>query len=851
MTRFKSPSQLLRSADARAKRRKQESREVRRRSLRHAFENLEKRLLLSADHPWEDFEQSLTVQEFQAFQAQQQLLEPFAFDSIDPNLRLIDTDLSKIRGQIVYLDFDGAKHVTYDGPITVTEVSVPAFDASQVGLLGQESEIISSVVDLLNDRFESLEVTFTSQLPNDDRYSTIYIGGDDSAFSEHGSFLGLAESVDVGNVIPNDEAFVFSESLARNRHSKHAFVARIEHLVAHEAGHLLGFEHHDAEEESLSGQGAADPLAHIAFAQGEENAVHQWISLQGARLFASQFGTSEFDHYIGPPDYDGPLIRAYDDLADNNFIEGAYDEDVWTVLSSNTANPFGDKIPVSEHFWSHNEFVRAWGDASGLTTSDDAAPNRAYKYFSGGKDIFANTDDPAWSNNGIRSVGIESMYQEEDFEAGSVSYDHQELAGGNFGLETIDVRRLTIVGSDRWPTWASQGTVTIKGKSYPVASRESDTVLILDQEANPGGDIELTTDWRLQAKPTAYYWLGHAAHLLQDLSLPSHALADPHLELVNFGFDPDPLHDWVDGQPFGSLLVSGNPSRQSDFEDETPNRWEAWGLNGTRVAVDAEVRSPIQIVSELGSRLSQSIEIASSSIDFVQDVVTTNSHGLVTGEAVRFSSSGTGELPDNVDVNHVYFVRVLDGDKFSLHTTHRGAAVGTAGFDRLDFGSSGSGTHTLYRNAELWASIPNADNLDSEDQATQFAAIFLESASLADNYDTKDYLGQYDQGNRRGSTGLAGVGFDEFSRDELNEMADVLVPQAIRSTAELIRYFYSQVDFVPPSLAFADDSSGTLESPNLRSNSGVTLRLNASDSHSGNTGIGNFNGSHSPPSNRG
>ena len=49
-------------------------------------------------------------------------------------------------------------------------------------------------------------------------------------------------------------------------------------------------------------------------------------------------------------------------------------------------------------------------------------------------------------------------------------------------------------------------------------------------------------------KGRAYYWLGEAAHLLQDITLPCHALDDPHPVTV----DQDPTHDWVDGRRFST-----------------------------------------------------------------------------------------------------------------------------------------------------------------------------------------------------------------------------------------------------------------------------------------------------------
>jgi hypothetical protein len=62
---------------------------------------------------------------------------------------------------------------------------------------------------------------------------------------------------------------------------------------------------------------------------------------------------------------------------------------------------------------------------------------------------------------------------------------------------------------------------------------------------------------------------------------------------------------------------------------------------------------------------------------------------------------------------------------------------------------------------------------------------------------------------RRDGPGLFNLpgDYDDFTRDELNEVADVIVPHAMRATAELIRYFYSRVDDSPPVVKVAGTSA--------------------------------------------
>lgn len=53
-------------------------------------------------------------------------------------------------------------------------------------------------------------------------------------------------------------------------------------------------------------------------------------------------------------------------------------------------------------------------------------------------------------------------------------------------------RQLTLTGAT-WPSWAAAGNVKLGNVDYRVATRESDTVLTLDPDANPGADVASTT----------------------------------------------------------------------------------------------------------------------------------------------------------------------------------------------------------------------------------------------------------------------------------------------------------------------------------------------------------------------
>ena len=129
--------------------------------------------------------------------------------------------------QVVYLDFDGAatSYVNADLGVAIDNVTV---DDSGIS----ESDI-AVIVDALNGMFD--DVVFSSALPSDGEFSTIYVGVT-SAFDEYGSFLGLAETIDSGNQIHDDNAFVLLDSSA----SAELVVS----VIAHETEHIVhGMDH--------------------------------------------------------------------------------------------------------------------------------------------------------------------------------------------------------------------------------------------------------------------------------------------------------------------------------------------------------------------------------------------------------------------------------------------------------------------------------------------------------------------------------------------------------------------------------------------------------------------------------
>ena len=227
-------------------------------------------------------------------------------------LQLVDHDISKLREQTIYLDFDGASAMTYHGPVVVEELEIPAFSAAGLHEQDAQDAIVGRITTLLNDWFSPLDVAFTSVAPEDaPEYSTVFVGGTDISFSAYGSFLGLAEHVDVGNKDRADAAFVFSDELVLPGVTLESLIVTLATVAGHEAAHLLGFAHAVGEE--IPG-GALAAVAH------SQNA-HQWITEQGYERFSSEFGDSSMKGH------------------ETDFRTGAYNEDSVAPTRSGKACP--------------------------------------------------------------------------------------------------------------------------------------------------------------------------------------------------------------------------------------------------------------------------------------------------------------------------------------------------------------------------------------------------------------------------------------------------------------------------------------------------------------------------------
>ena len=137
--------------------------------------------------------------------------------------------------QYVYLDFDG-EETRYRNRDLGLDFAVTVKDS---GFSDDEKQDILSALTAGHP-----DVVFTLDKPENEttEYSTVFIGksGD---FEGYGTFLGLAENIDIGNQIKNDNAFVLLDRTAD--------LSQVISVTDHELGHIVLGQKHDMRSESL------------------------------------------------------------------------------------------------------------------------------------------------------------------------------------------------------------------------------------------------------------------------------------------------------------------------------------------------------------------------------------------------------------------------------------------------------------------------------------------------------------------------------------------------------------------------------------------------------------------------
>ncbi len=322
-------------------------------------------------------------------------------------MRLVDEASNDFASQVFYLDFDGARSVWYDGPVRIEGLTVDAFKSPEQ-FAGEQAAIVSFIVSALNQRFGTEGVSFTTTRPSPgSQYSTIYIGGTDRAFSQYGSFLGLAEKVDVGNQDPTDEALVFSEEIWQPGITAQAYAAAVADVIGHEAKHLLGYEHGRAGETGFAR--IAD--ANVAGAPNWQPAGPQPVTGGQAELGANDQVSGSITKVIVHP------------TKPNVVYVGTTDGGVWRSLNATAASPTW--TPLTDQFPSL---------AIGALTFDTTNPNIVYAGTGNFSTFFTENPSAAYS------IGIIKITESPD-STGAIqpSLTKAEL----FGNYSLGGRRIT------------------------------------------------------------------------------------------------------------------------------------------------------------------------------------------------------------------------------------------------------------------------------------------------------------------------------------------------------------------------------------------------------------------------
>ncbi len=144
-----------------------------------------------------------------------------------PGLELVDENADYSESQLFYIDFDGENNVSYNN--NALDINIENITIEDSGISSFEQ---TQIISQLNDFFADTGISFTATAPASGEYSTIYVGSNSDVFSDLGSFAGLSETIDVGNEIKDDDAFVFVDD-----------AQSVISTIVHEAGHLVGYKH--------------------------------------------------------------------------------------------------------------------------------------------------------------------------------------------------------------------------------------------------------------------------------------------------------------------------------------------------------------------------------------------------------------------------------------------------------------------------------------------------------------------------------------------------------------------------------------------------------------------------------
>lgn len=144
--------------------------------------------------------------------------------------------------QVVFMDFDGGQ-TTQIGLEPFTTMRPFSAESISDRFAGKTEEMINLIVARMEQDFAPYDVTLLNSRQHErpsEPHTTLYFG------NFNAQYLGLADNVDTGNAIIEQEAIIYTEDISMFEGllpSVEEASLAIANVGAHELGHLLGLEH--------------------------------------------------------------------------------------------------------------------------------------------------------------------------------------------------------------------------------------------------------------------------------------------------------------------------------------------------------------------------------------------------------------------------------------------------------------------------------------------------------------------------------------------------------------------------------------------------------------------------------
>ncbi len=153
--------------------------------------------------------------------------------------------------QVVFLNFDGAENITFDGPVVKEGIDVETFSADGWG--ADRAVVIDKVMSQLAAESADQNVVFTVDRPEiSQAFSTVFLGPDATDFLDDTAIMAVAEQIDRGNQDRSDDAFVDTDAVFDEfaREGFDSLPSVLASVIAHEVGHLRGDAHAEGDDVS-------------------------------------------------------------------------------------------------------------------------------------------------------------------------------------------------------------------------------------------------------------------------------------------------------------------------------------------------------------------------------------------------------------------------------------------------------------------------------------------------------------------------------------------------------------------------------------------------------------------------